>query len=165
MGQRDEDDEVWRAIVDNYGDRAQIDADPTQSTAPETATPSEPSEPSQPSEPAQPVVRRDPERAPDGPPDASRRSWDDEFVDSDWTTDRFVPPPPPPLPTPPHDRMAAWAGVFGSPAVLLGCLVLGIGIPALLAYLLVAAFVGGFVYLVVKMDRQPRDPGDDGAVL
>ncbi len=76
-----------------------------------------------------------------------------------------MPPPPPPIPTPPRDRLVAWLGIFGSPAILLVCLVLGIVIPQLIAYVLVAGFVGGFVYLVVKMPREPRDPGDDGAVL
>ncbi len=53
--------------------------------------------------------------------------------------------------------------MFGAPAVLLICLIAGIGLPRLLAYGLVAAFVGGFVYLVWRMPRGPRDPWDDGA--
>ncbi len=140
MAQRD--DEAWRAIVDNYGDRAELD--PEDDGADDV--------------PARPDPRRD-----ETPPEL--RTWDEDSVDSDWTTDRFVPPPPPPVPTPTRDRLIAWAGIFGSPAILLVCLVLGIEIPQLLAYLLVTGFVGGFVYLVVKMDREPRDPGDDGAVL
>ena len=79
--------------------------------------------------------------------------------------DRFVPPVPPPLPRPTRDRAAAWAGLFGSPAVLLVCLVLGIALPRLVSYLLVGAFVGGFCYLVWQMPSGPRDPGDDGAVV
>ncbi len=74
-----------------------------------------------------------------------------------------MPPPPPPLPHPPPVRFAAWSGLFGSPAVLLVALVLGIALPAWLGYLLVGAFLGGFGYLVVHMQRGPRDPGDDGA--
>ena len=140
MSQRD--DEAWRAIVDNYGDRAELD--PEEAPGDDV--------------PASPQPRRD-----ETPPEL--RSWDEESVDSDWSTDRFVPPPPPPVPTPTRDRGIAWAGIFGSPAILLVCLVLGIEIPQLIAYLLVAGFVGGFIYLVVKMDREPRDPGDDGAVL
>jgi hypothetical protein len=85
--------------------------------------------------------------------------------DSDWSTDRFVPPTPPPLPTPTTDRLIAWLGVFGSPVVLLVCLVFGIDLPQLVAYLLVAGFVGGFLYLVIQMPRGPRDPDDDGAQL
>ena len=128
-------DDVWRAIVENYGDRPEL----RQDDAPA------------------PVERQEAE------PAAAAASWDDQYVDADWATDRFVPPPPPPIPTTTRDRFAAWAGVFGSPAILLVCLVLGIDLPQLLAYLLVAGFIGGFVYLVVTMSREPRDPGDDGA--
>lgn len=59
--------------------------------------------------------------------------------------------------------MVAWAGVLGSPLVLLCALVFGFSLPAWLGYLLVAGFVGGFLYLVVKMPREPREPWDDGA--
>jgi hypothetical protein len=131
--QRDNEDEAWRAIVENFGERA--DVDPNPDPAPEAPAPA---------------------AAPD-------LSWDDPYPDSDWSTDRFVPPPPPPVPTTTKDRMLAWVGVFGSPAVLLLCLVLGIDLPSLVGYALVAGFVGGFLYLVVLMPRGPRDPGDDGA--
>lgn len=77
--------------------------------------------------------------------------------------ERFVPPPPPPLPRVEPRRRIAWAGLFGSPLVLLVFTVLGWGMPRLLAYALVAGFVGGFVYLVAMMPSGPRDPGDDGA--
>jgi hypothetical protein len=81
----------------------------------------------------------------------------------DGDDERFVPPEPPPLPRVAPDRMLAWVGVLGSPVVLLACLLLSVGIPALLGYALVAAFVGGFGYLVWTMPREPRDPWDDGA--
>ncbi len=131
---RSNEDEAWRAIVENYGDRAELE--PTDAQAPEP-------------EPApQPVAFEVPaELAP---------SYDAE---------RFVPPPPPPLPHVPRDRMLAWVGLFGSPTVLLTALVLDIRIPSLIGYLLVAAFIGGFVYLVVQMPRGPHDPWDDGARL
>ena len=138
--QRD-DDEAWRSIVDNYGERAEVEPDPPVTDA---ATDSWP----------RPPVA--PEPAP---------TWDDDFPDSDWSEERFVPPPPPPLPRPRRDRLVAWLGVFGSPTVLLVCLVLGISLPQLLAYALVAAFVGGFLYLVWLMPHGPRDPDDDGAVV
>ena len=135
--QRDNEDDAWRAIVENFGDRADLDPDPVREPEPEPAAP-------------RPEPRAD-------------RSWDEQSVDSDWSTDRFVPPPPPPLPSTTKDRMAAWLGIFGSPAVLLVCLVLAIDLPQLIAYALVAAFVGGFLYLVFQMPRGPRDPDDDGA--
>ncbi|MCW2852629.1 MAG: hypothetical protein JWM84_2293 [Nocardioides sp.] len=137
--QRDDDDEAWRAIVENFGDRADLDPEPPA---------------------AEPVADAPVEPAPAGP-----TAWDEAYPDADWTTDRFVPPPPPPLPTTSPDRMVAWVGLFGAPAILLACLVLGVDLPGLLAYLLVAAFVGGFLYLVVQMPRGPRDPDDDGAVI
>ena len=141
--QRDNEDDAWRAIVENFGERADLDPDPDP-----------PQEPR--SEPAPPPA------APRAAPRAAA-SWDEEYVDSDWSTDRFVPPPPPPVPTTSKDRMAAWLGIFGSPAILLVCLVLAIDLPRLIAYALVAAFVGGFLYLVFQMPRGPRDPDDDGA--
>ncbi|WP_134738740.1 hypothetical protein [Nocardioides sp. 503] len=137
--QRDNDDEAWRAIVENFGERADLDPEPP---APE------------------PVAD-----APVAPAPAGPTGWDETAPDDDWTTDRFVPPPPPPLPTTTPDRMVAWAGLFGAPAILLVCLVAGVDLPSLVAYLLVAAFVGGFLYLVVQMPRGPRDPDDDGAVI
>ena len=79
--------------------------------------------------------------------------------------DRFVPPPPPPLPLVPRDRMIAWVCLFGSPTILLITLVTGITIQPWLGYLLVAGFVGGFGYLVVKMPHSREDPWDDGARL
>jgi hypothetical protein len=131
------DDDAWRAIIDNYGDRPEIEVE-------DTAPPEDP----------EPELRRAPEPV---------ASWDDDFPDSDWSTERFVPPPPPPLPTPTTDRLIAWAGVFGSPLILLVCLLFGIDLPQVVGYLLVAGFVGGFLYLVIQMPRGPRDPDDDGA--
>lgn len=125
---RSNEDEAWRAIVDNYGDRAQLEPDDVPAAEPE------------PDPFAVPV-----ELAP-GPGE-----------------ERFVPPTPPPLPRVPRDRMLAWMGLFGAPAVLLSALVLGIGMPPLLGYLLVTSFIGGFVYLVLQMPRGPQDPYDDGA--
>lgn len=130
MSRQDEDD-VWRSIVENYGDRPDVEALPP---APEPAPQPEP----------RPVAP------------------DDDLVGPD---EKFVPPEPPPLPHPPPVRLAAWLGLFGAPAVLLVALVLSIPLPTWVAYGLVASFVGGFAYLVVHMQRGPRDPGDDGAVV
>ena len=79
--------------------------------------------------------------------------------------DRFVPPPPPPLPHVAPDRLAAWAGVFLSPLILLVATVFRLPLPTVIAWLLIAAFLGGFGYLVHQMPRGPRDPFDDGARL
>jgi hypothetical protein len=88
-----------------------------------------------------------------------------ELADVGLHEERFVPPPPPPLPRVPKDRLAAWLGVFVSPVLLLFAAVLRIPLPAIAAWLLVGAFLGGFGYLVAQMPRGPRDPFDDGAVL
>lgn len=122
------EDEAWRAIVENYGDRAELDPG---EVAPVEAVPDPSSEPAE--------------------------------LSSAYDEDRFIPPAPPPLPHVPRDRLLAWTGLFGAPSVLLTALVLGIRLPSLIGYLLVAAFIGGFVYLVLQMPRGPHDPYDDGA--
>jgi hypothetical protein len=111
-----------------------------------------------PIDPEEPGVDPDTDPVAETPPgeDAVRRDGDEE---------RFVPPPPPPLPRVAPDRLLAWTGVFGTPVVLLTAVVTGLHLPGWLGYLLVGAFVGGFVYLVSRMPRGPRDPADDGARL
>lgn len=77
-----------------------------------------------------------------------------------------------PVPLPPPARLdpiskAALAGVIGGPGYLLVVSVfLHWTISATAAFVAVAAFIGGFVTLVVKLgDRPRRDDDDDGAVL
>ena len=139
-----DDERAWQAIVDNYGDRPEIDEPPAAS--PRTSD------------------------APFGGRFGDPRMFvvedaDDPYAgrEADEVEDGYVPPPPPPLPQVAPDRGLAWAGVFGSPVVLLLALIFSIDLPSLLGYALIAAFVGGFVYLVIKMPREPRDPWDDGA--
>lgn len=137
----DADDRAWRSIVENYGDRAEIDDKPV----PEPEAPS---------------------TAPFGGRFGDPRAFhvdEQPALDEEPEEEGFVPPEPPPLPIVSPDRGLAWAGVFGSPIVLLCALILGISIPTWLGYLLVMGFVGGFLYLVFKMPREPRDPWDDGA--
>lgn len=126
-------DEVWRSIVDNYGDRAELDE--TTEVGPVRPAP-------------------EPEADP-GPPVARASAYDEE--------ERFVPPPPPPLPRPAPRRAIAWAGLFGAPALVLLTLVLQVELPPLLDYLLIGWFVGGFLYLIATMSRTPREPWDDGS--
>ena len=141
MGGQSEDD-AWRAIVENYGERPRLDPSPP---APEPG-------PTWYVGPLAGGADREPaETAGVGP--------DDEVDEG------FVPPPPPPLPVPEPARLVAWLGVFAAPAVMLVSLALGVSLPSILGYALIGWFVGGFGYLVVNMDRTPRDPGDDGAVV
>ena len=149
--QRDSDEDAWRAIVDNYGERIELDDESS----------------------AEPVVEPDEKQGYDAAgggglqrlfrplpePQADVEDLEDEL-------DEFVPPTPPPLPRLAPDRMLAWVGLFGSPTILLVCLLLGIGLVPWMGYLLVASFIGGFAYLVVKMPRNTDiDPWDDGARL
>lgn len=135
--QRDSDEDAWRAIVENYGERVELDDEPI----------------------AEPPAEQRLERLFTPLPQPEPAELEDD-------PDDFVPPTPPPLPKLPPDRLLAWLGLFGSPTVLLVCVVLNVHLPPWLGYLLVACFIGGFVYLVVKMPRRDDiDPWDDGARL
>jgi len=81
--------------------------------------------------------------------------------------DHFVPPVPPPMPRLDPVTKGAWVALFGGPAYLLIAVMLSWQVPSWAAFTAVAAFVGGFATLVVRMgDRPPRDSGpDDGAVV
>ena len=148
--QRDSDEDAWRAIVDNYGERIELEDVSS----------------------VEPVVEPDEKQGYDAAggaglqrlfrplPEPETQDVEDELADA------FVPPPPPPLPKLPPDRLLAWVGLFGSPTILLICLVLNVHLVPWLGYLLVASFIGGFAYLVVKMPRNTDiDPYDDGARL
>jgi hypothetical protein len=81
--------------------------------------------------------------------------------------DHFVPPVPPPLPRLDPVTKGAWVALFGGPLYLLVAVTAGWQVPDWAAFCGVAAFIGGFATLVVRMgDRPPRDSGpDDGAVV
>ncbi|WP_183099589.1 hypothetical protein [Nocardioides pelophilus] len=130
------DEREWQEIVENFGERAVLEPD---------------------DEPLVDVTPRVLE-----PDDVEEPVAVRDQVPAD---DEFVPPEPPPIPRPPADRLAAWLGVFGVPAVVLFCIVLGISVPTWIGLLMAAGFVGGFCYLVVRMSDEPRPPWDDGAVL
>ena len=132
------EDELWQAIVENYGDRPQI----------EELTVDVPPSP------------RDLSRIDDGVEGGSDTV--DEDVPAD-TEEHFVPPPPPPLPKPPPARLLAWLGLFGVPTFVLVTLVAGISLPSWLGLLLMGWFVGGFVFLVASMKPDPGGGSDDGA--
>ena len=142
--QPDNEEEAWRSIVENYGDRAALEPDTSAAPVPELGD--------------------DPDDDLGDP--GLDRDLVGEREDALWESERFVAPTPPPLPRIARDRLIAWIGIFGSPTVLLVCLVLGIHLVPWLGYLLVASFIGGFAYLVVHMPRgSDIDPWDDGARL
>jgi hypothetical protein len=80
--------------------------------------------------------------------------------------DHYVPPPP--LPLPPLDPVAkgAWVALFGGPVYLLLAVMVGWAVPGWAAFGAVAAFVGGFATLVVRMgDEPPRGSGPGGGAV
>jgi hypothetical protein len=82
--------------------------------------------------------------------------------------DHYIPPLPPPLPRLDPVTKGAWLALFGGPLYLLINTAIGNAISGLSAFLAVAAFVGGFIVLVLRMDNgRPPDSGsdDDGAVV
>jgi len=86
----------------------------------------------------------------------------------DPANDHFIPPVPPPLPRLDPVTKGAWLALFGGPLYLLISTAIGATISGLAAFLAVAAFVGGFVIIVLRMDNgRPPDSGsdDDGAVV
>jgi hypothetical protein len=87
---------------------------------------------------------------------------------ADPSDDHYIPPVPPPLPRLDPATKLAWLALFGGPLYLLVSTAVGATISGLAAFLAVAAFVGGFVVLVLRMDNgRPPDSGsdDDGAVV
>jgi len=100
----------------------------------------------------------DPSAGPSADPSAEL-PWDDEG--------HFVPPPPPPLPAVEPRRRLAWLALAGAPVVGMLFLLIRVAMPPWVSLGLVAAFVGGFGYLVATMgDRSGEGwSGDDGARL
>lgn len=137
-----DEEAAWRMIVENYGERPEMGA------------------PDPPAEHGRPPVE------PRGPFD--RGYLDSLESDATWEDEgHFIPPEPPPLPKLEPRRKLAWTGLFGAPALLLLAVVFGWVFPTWAVALLVASFVGGFVYLVATMPRNRHDDwsGDDGAVV
>jgi len=81
--------------------------------------------------------------------------------------EHYIPPPAPPLPRLAPVTKGAWVALFGGPLYLIIATVVGWTVSGLAAFVAVAAFVGGFAVLVLRMDSgPPRDRGpDDGAVV
>ena len=100
-------------------------------------------------------------QAPAGPRDYEVSDADDD------TGEHFIPPPPPPLPHLDPIAKGAWTALFGGPAYLFLSTLLGWKAPGWAAFVAVAAFVGGFAVIVLRLgDRPSRGDGpDNGAVL
>jgi hypothetical protein len=87
----------------------------------------------------------------------------DEDEDED-DEEHFVPPPPPPLPKPDAMTRLAWIALLGGPVYLVASVFLSWEVPSWAAFAAVAAFIGGFVALVLRMGDDPPED-DDGAVV
>lgn len=145
----DREDEAWRQIVESF------DTKPTDPVPPWPVSEDIEEDEAGPDESPARVVR----------PAADRDG--DDLEERDEDDDHFVPPTPPPLPRTDPVTKWAWLALFGGPAYLLLAAIFSWEPPGWAAFLAVAAFVGGFVTLVIRMgDDPPRDSGpDDGAVV
>jgi len=123
------------------------------------ALPREP--PADPSEHPSPRRQVPPDRQ-----DAPRASSPGKSYLDHLDEEHYVPPPPPPLPKVDPVTKGAWLALFGGPLYLLIATVAGWAISGLAAFGAVAAFVGGFAVLVLRMDGGgPRDSGPDGGAV
>ncbi|MET8867465.1 hypothetical protein ABZW11_31380 [Nonomuraea sp. NPDC004580] len=160
MTPQSDEDEVWRQIVASFNDTAERDS----------ADQPWPDSENLPAEPTRRVVKP-PEGEPgddDGPPrDGADDSTGEGSESEDEEEGHFVPPPPPPLPKLDLATKLAWVALFGGPAYLLVAAMASWHMEGWALFTAVAAFIGGFVALVVRMgDGPPNDSGwDDGAVL
>ncbi|MCW2881711.1 MAG: hypothetical protein JWQ95_5811 [Sphaerisporangium sp.] len=153
MTPQSDEDEVWRQIVASFNETAEATSAaqpwPDRENIPADDTP-------QPVKAEIPAVTReeeeDDERAPAPEEDDS---------------DHYVPPPPPPLPKMDPGTKIAWLALFGGPAYLLLAALLSWPMDGWIVFAAIAAFIGGFVALIVRMgDGPPPDSGwDDGAIL
>lgn len=148
--QRDDEDDAWQAIVANYGERPALDEPALDERSEDGGQDSDHDD----------AGREDDALPVDGATGTPTEAPAPATPDPD---DEFVPPRPEPAPLPAIDRLAGWLGVIGGPAVLVLAALLRIDLPDFVLLLLVAAIIGGFGYLVATMDREPRDPWDDGA--
>ena len=153
-----DEDAAWAEIVANYGERADLDSNPSVAEE-ERNDVSKPSGEAAWSPFDRTYLDAQQERARADDESRARVAWDGE--------EHFVPPTPPPLPRLDPRRKAAWVALFGSPALMLLGVVLGWTYPGWVSFFLVVAFVGGFGYLVATMPRSGDRgwPGDDGAVV
>jgi hypothetical protein len=135
-----------------------------------TQSPQVPESPNRPYRAAEPppAVTPGPEPPPAPIPRAAERQPAREPHEAaDPQEEHYIPPPPPPLPKLDPVAKGAWTALFGGPAYLLIATAVGWTVPAMAAFFAIAAFVGGFAVLVLRMGDEPRDgsgPGD-GAVV
>jgi hypothetical protein len=144
-----DEDEVWRQIVASFNETAEASSAgqpwPDRENVPADDTP-------QAVKAETPAETREEERA---------------TVPEEDDSDHYVPPPPPPLPKMDTGTKIAWLALFGGPAYLLLAALLTWPMDGWIVFTAIAAFIGGFVALIVRMgDGPPSDSGwDDGAII
>ncbi|MDH2424543.1 hypothetical protein [Sphaerisporangium sp. TRM90804] len=155
MTPQSDEDEVWRQIVASFNQTAE----PTSAVQPWPERENVPAE-----DPPQPVKAEAeaPARLHEEDPDTEEREA--PVAEED---DHYVPPPPPPLPKMDSGTRVAWLALFGGPAYLLLAALLSWPMDGWIVFAAIAAFIGGFVALIVRMgDGPPPGSGwDDGAVI
>ena len=77
----------------------------------------------------------------------------------------YVPPEPPPIPRGDLLTRMLWIGTIGGPLFLLIAAIAWHDAPRMLVLAAVAAFVGGFVMLVMRLPHDRDDEDDNGAVV
>ena len=180
-----DEEAAWQLIVANYGERPRLDTDkdtgapatPVDTTTPGDTTDSGPP-PAAPRRPSRDPFDRsyldamDAGRSGSAPRQDRRRNDPPGPLDVPGAppTDRdgeehFVPPEPPPVPRATPSRRLAWCGLFLPPLLMLAAVVLDWTFPSWVTMGLVAAFIGGFVFLVATMPRDGGDGWGDGAVV
>ncbi|MDF5758465.1 hypothetical protein [Spongiactinospora sp. TRM90649] len=167
MTPQSDEDEVWRQIVASFNEPA-VDTAAGQPWPDSENLPAEPVRRASGRDADDPGADASGGTATRDPADADDRVPDGEADEPDEPDEgHYEPPPPPPLPRADASTRLAWAGLFGGPAYLLLAAVLGWHMPGWALFTAVAAFIGGFVALVVRMgDGPPGDSGwDDGAVI
>lgn len=149
MTPQSDEDEVWRQIVASFNDTTERDS--AEQPWPD-------------SENLSPAQERRVIKAREEPPESDER--EPEPADP-ADEEHYTPPPPPPLPRTDLATKLAWVALFGGPGYLLVTAMLGWRMEGWVLFTAVAAFIGGFITLVIRMgDGPPNDSGwDDGAVV
>ncbi|MEU8194832.1 hypothetical protein AB0C10_13735 [Microbispora amethystogenes] len=173
MTPQSDEDEVWRQIVASFNEKAEdasadqpwpdrenVTEEPRPGAANGSAGAHDGADDDR--DGARDTARDD--DAGEGPDEADGRTAPVAVSEDD---DHYVPPPPPPLPQADAITRASWLALFGGPAYLLLAALLDWPRDGWIVFAAVAAFIAGFVVLVVRMgDGPPTDSGwDDGAVV
>ncbi len=138
------EDEVWQSIIENFGDRAELEAWEKRAVDNDAPLPAS----------GAPLFGDDVDE------------FDpDDYIDPE---DEFVAPRPS-LPKTTPSRFVAWTGAVGAPMATVILYVLhatiGLWIPGWVTTFLIVAFLAGFGFLVATMPKTRDDPFDDGARL